>query len=120
MDEALALSLTTDVVVLAPTGRDALLAQRLLEEADFRVTVAADINALCNAITERSGVLLIAEEALHRTGRERLLAALANQPTWSDIPIIILTGEGELTRAIPEALQALAAGANVTLLERPV
>jgi signal transduction histidine kinase len=120
MDEALPLALTTDVVVLAPTGRDALLAQRLLEAVELRVKVCPDIGALCDAITERSGVLLIAEEALHRAGREKLLAALASQPTWSDIPIIILTGEGELSRAIPEALQTLAARANVTLLERPV
>ena len=112
--------LETDVVVLAPTGRDAQLAQRLLEGAELRVEVANDIHALCDAITERSGVLLIAEEALHRAGREALLDALAGQPPWSDIPIIILTGEGELSRAIPEALQALAARANVTLLERPV
>ena len=120
MNETAAPTLTTDVVVLAPTGRDALLAQHLLEAAEFRVKIANDIQALCDAITERNGVLLIAEEALHRAGRDQLLAALANQPTWSDIPIIILTGEGELSRAIPQALQALAARANVTLLERPI
>lgn len=120
MNQALAAALTIDVVVLAPTGRDALLTQRLLEGAELRVEVAPDIEALCKSISDNCGVLLIAEEALHREGREALLAALARQPTWSDIPIIILTGEGELSRAIPQALQALATRANVTLIERPV
>lgn len=118
--EALAGALATDVVVLAPTGRDAVLTQRLLEGDRLRANIAADIDALCHAINDHSGVLLIAEEALHRAGHEALLAALENQPTWSDIPIIILTGEGELSRTIPEPLRALASRANVTLIERPV
>jgi signal transduction histidine kinase len=36
------------------------------------------------------------------------------------VPIVVLTGEGELSRAIPAALGELASHANVTLLERPV
>jgi signal transduction histidine kinase len=62
----------------------------------------------------------VAEEAFDRAGREALLNELAQQPTWSDLPVIVLTGEGELSSAIPGALRDIAASANVTLIERPV
>ena len=88
MNETAAPTLTTDVVVLAPTGRDPLLAQHLLEAAEFRVKIANDIQALCDAITERNGVLLIAEEALHCTGQ----LALARKNNYRDIGPCRLTG----------------------------
>src|SRR5688500_18886643 len=64
--------------------------------------------------------MLVAEEAFDRAGREALLESLREQPTWSDIPIIVLTGEGELSQTIPGALREISASANVTLIERPV
>ena len=113
-------ALTVDVLILAPTGRDAPLAQGLLEAAGFRARVCEQMQHVCSDIDDDSGVLLIAEEALNATNRDALLDALAKQPTWSDIPIIVLTGEGELRRSIPEVLSLITLRANVTLIERPV
>jgi signal transduction histidine kinase len=118
--ESLPAALTADVVVVAPTGRDAPLTRQLLEDIGLRVRVCDTIADACAHIDETSGVLLVAEEAFDRASREALLEALKRQPTWSDIPIIVLTGEGELSRAIPGALREIAASANVTLIERPV
>lgn len=112
--------LVVDVLVVAPTGRDADLTRALLENIGLRVRVCRSIGDVCAHIDETSGVLLVAEEAFDRAARETLLAELAEQPTWSDIPIIVLTGEGELSQAIPGALREIAASANVTLIERPV
>jgi signal transduction histidine kinase len=112
--------LSIDVLVVAPTGRDAALSRQLLEQAGLRVRVCDTVDDVCAHIDESSGVLLIAEEAFDRAARETLLTALRDQPTWSDIPIIILTGEGELSQAIPGALRDIAASANATLIERPV
>jgi signal transduction histidine kinase len=78
------------------------------------------MTALCAALETDAGVLLIAEEALAGSARAALFAALEAQPSWSDVPIVLLTGEGELSRALSPTLQAVAARANVTLLERPV
>jgi PAS domain S-box-containing protein len=66
------------------------------------------------------GVLVLAEEALNSVSRENLVASLNNQPSWSDLPIILLTGEGELSSSLPRALSGFTEKGNVTLLERPV
>lgn len=64
--------------------------------------------------------MLIAEEALRGNALDQLLAALSEQPTWSDVPIIVLTVEGELSRMIATGVEALSSRGNVMLLERPV
>ena len=113
-------SLPSSVAILTPTGRDGDVAGSVLARSGFAPIVCPDVEALCDAIEGAVGALLVAEEALGERNRARLLAALDAQPSWSNVPIVVLTGEEELSRSIPAALQAVAARANVTLLERPV
>jgi len=130
------------VAILAPTGRDARVAADVLARAGFAPLVCADMRAVCDALAGHAplgdaplghaplgdaplgdaplGALLVAEEALRAAARAELLAALDAQPSWSDLPVVVLTGEGELARAVPRGLEPLAARSNVTLLERPV
>ncbi|HVF29282.1 MAG TPA: ATP-binding protein, partial [Pyrinomonadaceae bacterium] len=49
-----------------------------------------------------------------------LAESLAQQPAWSDIPLVVLTSGGGETPANAEALAALGEAGNVTLIERPV
>ena len=111
---------SSPVAILAPAGRDGAVAETVLTRAGFAPRVCADMPALCEAVDGDVGALLVAEEALAGAGRAALLAALASQPAWSDVPVLVLTGEGELSRALSPALEAVTARANVTLLERPV
>jgi signal transduction histidine kinase len=113
-------ALTTDVAVHAPTGRDAQLTVEILHRWHLTTVLCADIGDLCGAITDGVGVVVLAEEALTLSVRNKLLEALASQPSWSDVPIILLTGEGELSRAITDGIEAIADHGNVMLLERPV
>jgi signal transduction histidine kinase len=114
------------VAVLAPTGRDAQMADMVLTRAGFTVRAFDDMRALCATLdgTVPSdgdvGVLLLAEEALGTRPRAALLAALAAQPSWSDLPVVLLVGEGALSHGVPAAAGVLATAANVMLLERPV
>ena len=108
------------LAVLAPTGRDGPVAATVLSRAGFVVTVCADIDALCAAVGGGAGVLVVAEEALGREARSQLFAALDAQPSWSDIPVVVLTAQSELSRVLSPPLREVAARANVTLLERPV
>ena len=108
------------IAILAPSGRDAEVSRMILSQVGFTTLVCADMTALCAAIGNDVGVVLVAEEALVRSARDLLLTTLEAQPSWSDVPLVILTGEGELSSALSPTLDALAARANVTLLERPV
>jgi signal transduction histidine kinase len=108
------------IAILAPTGRDAAVSGMVLSEARFTTRICADITELGEAVRDEAGVLLVAEEALTGPARDALLAVLEAQPSWSDIPVVLLTGEGELSRGLSPTLDALATRANVTLLERPV
>jgi PAS domain S-box-containing protein len=75
---------------------------------------------LCAAIEQHAGAVLLAEESLSGVNRAQLFATLDAQPSWSDIPVVVLTGDGELTGAMSPALVAITTHANALLLERPV
>ena len=113
-------SLAQVVAVHAPTGRDASLAVKVLGRWGIHALECPDVDDLCEVIGGGVAALLLAEEALTERSRQALLDALATQPSWSDVPIIIMTAEGELSRAIADGIEAIAERGNVVLLERPV
>ena len=108
------------VLLCTPTGRDSELMRQSLSHAGRTVRVVRDIPGICLGIAAEGGVAVVAEEALHRGGTERLLAALERQPSWSDFPLVVLTSPLGSGRVFPTALESLRRRANVALLERPV
>lgn len=108
------------IALLTPTARDGAVAERVLRNAGLAAVACADMASLCAMIATEVGTVVVGEEALGHTSSGTLLATLEAQPPWSDVPVVVLTGEGELSRSIPRALEAVAARASVTLLERPV
>lgn len=108
------------VAILTPTAGDSAVAVTVLERAGFNPQLCTDIETLCGMVESDVGALIIAEEALHGPGRRALETALQAQPSWSDVPIVLLTGQGELSQTLSPALQSITAAANVTLIERPV
>ncbi len=105
------------VLVLAPTGRDALLACELLTQAGVDSLVCADEVELCQGIEEGAAVAVLAEEALHPWTVHALLGALSRQGPWSDLPLIVFTRGQHSSESMLEALGPLG---NATILERPV
>ena len=109
------------IALLTPTGADGTIAQRVLGLAGMISQVCGNMDEVCNLIShDEASVILIAEEALDSGSRARLFESLNRQPSWSDIPIVILTGEGELSATLPRVLSGVTEKGNVTLLERPV
>ena len=109
------------VAILTPTGKDGRVAELVLSRAGLTPRVCGNMTDVCDLITaEDIGVLLLAEEALTPQERDRLFDSLAKQASWSDVPIVIMTGEDELSGALPRTLKGVAEKGNVTLLERPV
>jgi signal transduction histidine kinase len=104
------------ILLLAPTGKDARLSQAFLAEAGLACTVCSGIAAMCAGLEEGAGSLVITEETLTGEGMRQLQAALARQPAWSDLPIVVLTN-GTNSNISAYALENLG---NVILLDRPV
>jgi len=105
------------IAVLSPTGRDAELLCKVLTEARIDCTICRDVHALCREVRDGIGALLIAEEAIVPDEAFNALAlAIAGQPQWSDLPVMMLTTHGADS---PTAARALERLGNVTLLERP-
>jgi signal transduction histidine kinase/ActR/RegA family two-component response regulator len=104
------------VLVFAPTGRDAVLACQLLSSMAVPNLACADSAELFREIENGAGAVILADEALHPGVTGGLLEALRNQPTWSDLPLIVFTRGGESSERVIESLVA----GNATVLERPV
>ncbi len=107
------------VLVLAPTGRDADIVSTVLRNAGFAADICANLEAVADELENGAGVLLLAEEGVNARGMPRLAAVIARQPAWSDIPIVILTGNGDLSQARLATLNTFAPSGNVSFLERP-
>jgi hypothetical protein len=80
------------VRVIAPIGRDAELITGVLRENGLAAEVCKD--PLCLLGDGPIGPLLIAEEALDWKTIRFLGEWVQRQPAWSDLPMLILTGNG--------------------------
>ena len=106
------------VLILAPTGRDGELTKGVLAEAGIRAAVCPDLATMIREIDSGAGALLLSEEALVSELHLAYLGErLARQPSWSDLPILLLAHQGADSSQVRKAVRALG---NVTLLERPV
>ena len=109
------------IALLTPTGADSSIAARVLGRAGFSVAPCDSMSQLCELIAaDEASVIVLAEEALDARSRQLLFSTLHQQPSWSDVPIVVLTGENELSDALPRTLSGVTVKSNVTLLERPV
>ncbi len=106
-------------LILAPQGRDGNIAAALLAEADCPSYICADLTELVHQLELGAGLALIAEEAVRNADLRRLSSWIANQPPWSDLPIILLTLRGGGVERNPAAARVSGLLGNVTFLERP-
>ncbi len=114
-----------NVLILAPTGRDAAGAADLLGRAGVRCEMCPDLATL-NARIKVEGVgaigaVVIADEALtHPAHRATLSRLLAEQPPWSDLPFIVLSFATAHARLRLRELNLSEALGSAVFLERPL
>ena len=84
---------TSQVLVLAPVGRDAQIAVSILSQHQISSHICATL-AEALPLLEQSHCLVVAEEALLNSDRNEFAAWLENQPGWSDFPVVLLTMRG--------------------------
>ncbi len=108
------------ILILAPTGRDAALTARFLDEGGLPWEICGRIEELCQKMHDGAGLVFLTGEVLTVEAMLCLVEALKLQPAWSDIPVVLLTSGGGDAPSNAEAIQSLSEAGNVTLIERPV
>ena len=106
------------ILITAPIGRDAELIAAQLRTAGLQSEFFKDVSSMCSRIAQGVGAIIATEEALGPEEIRELTRTLGEQPPWSDIPVIILTGT--LVMSKPRSLDGFTRRTNVTLVDRPV
>jgi len=104
------------ILLLAPTLKDATLTCEILQQEDIDCEICDDMPTLCHHLDVGAGALLVPEEAIGPLRPLALLAFLARQPPWSDLPILVLARPGADSAAVAQAMDLLG---NVIVVERP-
>lgn len=107
------------LLLLAPEGCGAQVTAATLREAGLRCDVCEDGDELLRGIGEGAGAVVIAEESLTGKLVQHLGNRLLGQPVWSDLPLILLLGEGRRPEEEPGG-RAHGLEGHITILERPV
>jgi signal transduction histidine kinase len=107
------------VLVLAPIGQDAGLTVDFLSKARINAEACRDISELATKVREGCAAVIVAEESLDTTAIKLFTKYLEEQPSWSELPITIISSAGDAITKSIQRLTLLGPRANVTLIERP-
>jgi signal transduction histidine kinase len=106
-------------LILAPRGRDAVVAKSLLRDAQLHADICVDLSELLQEIERGAEVAIVTEEATRAADLRDLVRWVISQPPWSDFPFILLTEHGGGLERNPAAARLTEALGNVTFIERP-
>jgi len=107
------------ILLLALRGRDAQVIEQLLSRQGHVVQICDSADAMARELALGAGTALITEESLASADRRKLAEWLADQPSWSDFPFILLSTKRSGRRPL-EASKILTELGNVIVLERPI
>lgn len=108
------------VLVLAPTGQDAGIIERILQERGVEVLIVENLQTLADELEAGAGAALIATEGLETSEHANVLrATLERQEAWSEFPILLFGGHSE-NAASTWATDLLGSRSQLVLLERPL
>ena len=106
-------------VVLAPQGRDALVAAAILREGGLAADICDDLHSFAEEIAAGAGVAVLTDDAIRNADIKILAGWVNSQPPWSDFPFVLLTERGGGLERNPGAARQTRALGNVVFLERP-
>jgi signal transduction histidine kinase len=111
---------TTNVLILAPVGRDALTCAKLVEQVRLSFRICNDVSDLIVQLACQADVVLISEEGLYGKALDPLTTWVSGQPPWSDMPFIVLTNHNDGARFSEFRTELVRQLRNVAFLERPM
>jgi len=104
------------VLVLPATRRDGEVTRVLFERAGLDCLLCDDAAALAAELAAGVGAVVLTDAVLSDPRAQLIVEALAKQPTWSDIPIVLAARAAPVLAAEARLLESLI---NVTLVDRP-
>lgn len=108
------------IIVIAPTGRDGRLICNLLSRIGLESVEFPDCETACRSAENGVGAFVIADEVLTAKSAANLALFIAGEPSWSDLPVIVLTHGGQVTIDSENQRRLREPLGNVILIERPV
>jgi signal transduction histidine kinase len=105
------------VLLIAPTARDGELTRHILQKAGLACTICPNLDTMCAELADGAALVLLPEEQILSPKLTLLTEALANQPAWSDLPIVVMTKRGTESQVLASVLSRLG---NVLLIDRPL
>ena len=105
-------------LVLTTNTVDAELAVQLLAEAGVSAMAYDSVRALCQGVSDDVGCMVLTGESLSDDELPMLREVIESQPTWSDIPLILVAADSTKLDLLVE--RVLQRAGNVTLLEQPL
>jgi DNA-binding NtrC family response regulator len=112
-------NLSQRTLILAPFGRDAFVAARILREPGLDAKMCNDLPMLLVELALGAGVALMTDEVIRSADIQGLASWVRSQPSWSDFPFVLLTERGGGLERNPTAERQMEALGNVVFLERP-
>lgn len=107
------------ILILAPRGRDAAVAAKLLQEAGQATFICDHQARLCVELERGAAFAVVTEEAFASGDLTDLSGWIRAQPPWSDFPFVLLTAHGDMPDRNAAAGRFQDILGNVTFLERP-
>jgi signal transduction histidine kinase len=108
------------VLVVAPTGRDGPIICDLLAGSGIACIASRSSEIALMEASAGAGAVIMAEEVLSLADIAAWALRVSEQPSWSDLPLLLLTVAGAVNAVnLRKALARQPLG-NLVLLERPV
>ena len=109
---------TLTVLIATPNDADAALARDFLRDANIKADAVSGLADLCPLLGGDVGCVILVEETLFEPDIFALQQALGSQPAWSDLPLLLIAGQGTPLSALVE--RVFPESGNITLLQRPL
>lgn len=111
------MSIENRLLIYTPTGKDGRLIAGVFERARMSCYVCANANDVFEEMIKGVGALVVADETLTAEFLKGIQLFLEHQPSWSDLPFVVLRQTAPDT---PEMRARYVMLGNITLLDRPV
>jgi PAS domain S-box-containing protein len=106
-------------LIFAPDGRDSVVAADLLQQKGIASQSVVSLADLTGRLADDVLCVIVVEEALRSGNLAPINAWMMAQPSWSDLPFIVLTHKGAGPERNPAAARIAQILGNVSFLERP-